>query len=218
MWVLNSRTPHSFSPVLCCQQNSSVVTFHIEILPTNIFKYKLFYDSIAHTHTHTTWTQCIWKREKKKSERRKNNEQTTQIGNFWLLLLVRCCMLSGVISMVIFMQISQMGFMVSIFSRLLAHAPSLPHSLYPSSGVFLLECVSNSFSCVCFRSSLLFCFSSCITVLPHRLRNGWHKNVVYTRAWDTIYKKVLVFVDHHNHNSNSNYKLHTHTREKIKSK
>lgn len=49
MWVLNSRTPHSFSPVLCCQQNSSVVTFHIEILPTNIFKYKLFYDSIAHT-------------------------------------------------------------------------------------------------------------------------------------------------------------------------
>lgn len=176
MWVL---LPH---PTLFFLVSKTVVW----LLFTLKFCRQTF-SSISFLRQHSTHTNPMYLK-KKKGKKAKGGKITNRRHKLEIFgcCCCCCCMLSGVISMVIFMQISQMGFMVSIFSRLCAHAPSL----YPSSPFCecVCVCVSNSFSCVCFRSSLFFCFSSCISVLPHRLRNEWQR-MLCTREHGTQYIK-----------------------------
>lgn len=106
--------------------------------------------------------------------RNQSKEQTTQIGSFssaFIRYHRRRCIrtLNGVISMVIFMQISQMGFMVPMLSLALAFFVS-----------FVVEIVRFLFSCVFVfnRRCFFFFFVSNI-----QFRNGWQR--MCTR--DTIY-------------------------------
>lgn len=181
IWILYLPTrPFSFSLFLCLLLVSKIVVWLLFTLKfcrqtLSSISFQAYYGSMTVILYHTR--SNVFQNEKKKNERRKNNEQTTQIGNFVVVV-------AAAVYSVCWAALYRWWFLCKLAKWVSWSRYILACSLAPSLTRFLLRfLVSNSFSCVWFRSSLLY-FSSWISFLAYKHPKRVAKNVCTHR---TIY-------------------------------